>query len=57
LCKLGINLLVDAADRPDPAALSTEPVTAKDWLIGASASAESKAKSSAAEALSPSTPL
>ena len=35
---------------------STEPVTAKDWLIGASASAESRAKSSAAEALSPSTP-
>jgi hypothetical protein len=35
---------------------STEPVTAKDWRMGASASADSSAKSSAAEALSPSTP-
>jgi hypothetical protein len=35
---------------------STEPVTARDCRIGASASADSSAKSSAAEALSPSTP-
>jgi hypothetical protein len=35
----------------------TEPVTASDWRIGASASADSSAYSSAHDALSPSTPL
>ena len=34
----------------------TDPVTAKDWSIAALDSDESKANSSAAEALSPSTP-
>jgi hypothetical protein len=34
----------------------TDPVTANDWSIGASARAESSAYSSAEDALSPSTP-
>jgi hypothetical protein len=52
-----LDLLVDPADRLGLAAVSTEPIPPSACVIGASASADNKAKSSAAEALSPSTPL